>query len=111
MKKLVMGAVLMMALPTFAETVNLVDYFAGKDEVCGQSKSREVGGLVKRFIEVTDVYSKTDRESYCTVVIVNGNGEQAFSASPAKCAEVRERLKNNVQNVIVDVVNDHICGI
>lgn len=92
-------------------TLTVVEYYAGKDEVCMEGTSAEVGGQLKQIIEVTDVYGPGDGETYCTIVLGSKHSPdlRRFSASPARCRQVKERI--GAEDLIMDVVGDHICGI
>lgn len=112
MKSPILASVLLASLlspASFAATKSLkvADYFAGKDETCLESAQKKVSGTIHRLVQVTDVFSPTDSETYCSVVVKVGTKERIFSASQSKCAGLRELLSSKEANL--KVAKDHIC--
>jgi len=102
------------ALETVA-SVETVPYFAGKDEDCLDENHHAKAGEIYdarliNVIVISDVYSETDRETYCTVSVETPDKVQRkFSASfSQKC---RELFTQKAIHRKLRVVRDHICEI
>ena len=103
-----------MALEKVA-SVEVVPYFAGKDEDCLDEDHQEKKGEIidveiVNIIIVSDIYSSTDRESYCTI---SGRTSRQvihkFSASYSYiCKEIFSNKKNHFK---LRIVSDHVCKI
>lgn len=90
--------------------IKTINYYPGKNELCSKKKTREYNGKIIRVIEITDAYSTTDKEIYCTIIFKSSSsGNNKFSASKAKCAKLKNRA--GYEDVIIDVVDDHICRV
>lgn len=90
----------------------LVDYFAGKDEICLTKDQASVTATPRRLILVVDFYGGSDREVYCTAILGRVDApheELRYSASQQNC----EKLQNlGVADPLrLDVVEDHLCRI
>ena len=94
-----------------AEDLWTIDYFAGKNEICSDSKLRELRGTLKRLILVVDHYGDSDREIYCTLVTLSNekgkNVERRFSASKQPCLKLLNSPQTNKFHILV--TKDHLC--
>ena len=88
----------------------IIPYYAGKNEICLSDKKSEYNGVIIRIVEITDVYSTTDKETYCTIIFKSKfTGKKSFSASKARCDKLKSRA--GYEDTIVDIVGNHICGV
>jgi hypothetical protein len=93
----------------------LVDYFAGKDEVCLNSDTHKAKQLRWQAVEVKHVLQmhqifQGSREVFCTVVAEEKGMKRAkevrYSVSGSRCQEL---LKANLPKIELGTQKDHIC--
>ena len=90
-----------------ATSVEIVDYYAGKDELCLSRGNRELDGRLRRLILVTDFYGSGDRETSCTLVIETSDGGfHRVSASSGRCHTLDA---NSADEYRFKIAGDHLC--
>lgn len=93
-----------------AGSLEVVDYFAGKDEECGPQVERAVRGRVTQVIAVKNVFDHGDSESFCTLVI--NLEETATLARYSASASICRPLLNGAVGAprAFSAVDDHVCS-
>jgi hypothetical protein len=92
-------------------SVEIVEYFAGKDELCLEREQEVIDVVLRRLIVILDNHGEGDFEVYCTLVTAQSDGkeERKFSASASSC---RPLFLEPPQNEIrLQIVDDHVCEV
>ena len=89
----------------------IVDYFAGKDEICDEREITKFDGTLIKIIAVIDIYGANDRELYCTLIIRTSdrNEIRRFSASGRTCRPLLTETFSSTHSFLIS--DDHICRI
>ena len=94
-----------------AAELKVVDYFAGKDELCLGADLSDLTVTLKRLILVVDIYGPDDRETHCTLVTVvpmmEQDSERSFSASAERCRLILDRQPAG--KIRIGIVGNHVC--
>lgn len=94
-----------------AEIGPVVEYFAGKDELCTATQRTRMRAVPRRLIIIVDYYGKSDRELYCTVVMVESgrsSEEVRYSASKQHCLALLKL--DGLPMLDLEIVKDHLCA-
>lgn len=92
-----------------AQTVEITDYYPGKDEACVSAEAQTLRAGLDRIIVIVDVYAESDRELSCTLVVTpDGLAEQRrYSLSGSNCQPLLAGPTG--QQLTLTVVKDHVC--
>lgn len=94
-----------------AGSLEVVDYFVGKDEECGPLLESAIRGRITQVIAVKSVFDHGDSELFCTLVIKLEEAATLarYSASANTCSSLLDGAVGGLQTF--STVGDHVCSI